>query len=112
MQPHRFQFFRAGGVDQAGLRDGADLLHLVDLDQKLWGALACPARGLEIDARTLELLDTDRDGRLRAPELLAAVRWLAEVHADPDAVMRGDASLPLASIRGDTEPGAALAAAA
>ena len=38
----RWQFFRAGAVDQVSLRDGADLLALPKLDQKLWVALAMP----------------------------------------------------------------------
>ena len=41
-------------------------MNLDALDQKLWVALACPTNGLEIDARTLALIDTDKDGRVRA----------------------------------------------
>jgi len=62
---HRFHFFRAGGVDQVSLRDGADLLALPELDQKLWAALAMPTRGIDLDPETLGLLDADADGRIR-----------------------------------------------
>ncbi len=68
---HPWRFFRAGGFDQVRLDTGADLANLDQLDQKLWVALACPVRGLEFDTRTLELLDTDKDGRIRVPEILA-----------------------------------------
>ncbi|MHB8764018.1 MAG: hypothetical protein ACYDA8_06740, partial [Deferrisomatales bacterium] len=77
---------------------GADLLCLGELDQKLWVALACPVRGLEFDVRTLELLDTDGDGRIRAPEVLAAVRWAGAVLKNPDDLTRGAAALPLAAL--------------
>jgi hypothetical protein len=55
----------------------ADLVNLNDLDQKLWVALSCPTIGVEFDARTLALLDSDSDGHIRAPELLAAIDWAA-----------------------------------
>lgn len=74
---HRWRFWRAGGVDQVRLDRGADLVHLDELDQKLWVALACPVKGLEFDERTLALLDADKDGRVRAPEVIAASRWPA-----------------------------------
>src|SRR5690606_18913953 len=76
---HRWRFYRAGGVDQVRLDTGADIVNLHLLDQKLWVALSCPVRGLEFDERTLELLDTDADGHVRAPEILAAIKWLADV---------------------------------
>ena len=71
--PHRWRFFRAGGLDQVRLETGADLAHLDQLDPKLWVALACPVKGLDFDEQTLALIDTDNDGRVRAPELLAAL---------------------------------------
>ena len=69
---HRWTFFRAGDFDQVQLATGADLANLDPLDQKLWVAPACPTSGLEIDARTLDLMDTDKDGRVRVPEMIAA----------------------------------------
>ena len=38
--------------------------------------------GLEIDSRTLALLDSDTDGHVRPPEIIAAVRWLRDVVKD------------------------------
>ena len=57
---HRWHFFRAGGVDQVSLRDGKDLTSLVELDQKLWVALAMPIKGVDLDVETLDLIDTDK----------------------------------------------------
>lgn len=73
--PHAWRFFRAGGFDQVRLDRGSDLQRLAELDQKLWVALSCPTQGLELDARTLRLIDTDGDGHVRVPELIAAIDW-------------------------------------
>jgi hypothetical protein len=106
---HSWQFFRAGGVDQIEIRTGADIAHLDQLDQKLWVALACPTRGLEFDARTLDLIDTDRDGRIRPPELLAACRWACAQLRDPEELVRGGDTLAIAAIDDRTDAGAELA---
>lgn len=95
---HAWQFFRAGGVDQVLIRNGADLAHLDELDQKLWVALACPTRGTELDPRTLDLIDTDRDSRIRPPELIAACTWACRHLTDPDLLLQGGDSLPLSAI--------------
>ncbi|MCX7887484.1 MAG: hypothetical protein N3B01_09570, partial [Verrucomicrobiae bacterium] len=73
--------------------------HLDELDQKLWVALACPTQGLEFDARTLALIDTDKDGRIRVPEILAATQWAVANVIDPEVLLSGSDSLPLSAIR-------------
>lgn len=109
---HRWRFYRAGGVDQVRLDRGADLVHLPELDQKLWVALSCPVKGLEFDERTLALLDTDKDGRVRAPEMIEAARWLKAVLKDPEGLVRGLDGVPLANISGETPEGKRVLAAA
>jgi hypothetical protein len=95
---HRWRFFRAGGVDQVQLRDGKDIANLASLDQKLWMALAVPTRGTELDPKTADLIDTDKDGRIRPPEIIAAVQWAVGVLKDVGHVMKGGDSVPLAEI--------------
>ncbi|MDP1525575.1 MAG: hypothetical protein Q8M20_07180 [Rhodocyclaceae bacterium] len=107
---HFWKFFRAGGFDQPRIDTPADLLAIGELDQKLWVALSCPVSGSEFDTRTLALIDSDGDGQIRAPELIAAVRWAGERLAD-HGVLTGK-RLSLAAIRSDDEEGAAIAAAA
>jgi len=109
---HVWQFFRAGGLDQVRLETGADLAALRQLDPKLWIALACPTKGLEFDQRTLDLIDTDKDGRIRAPEILAATEWALSCLKQGDTLARGDAPLPLADIDTSIPNGPALLAAA
>ncbi|MFZ5890088.1 MAG: hypothetical protein ACOY0T_03390 [Myxococcota bacterium] len=108
----RWTFFRAGGFDQVKLESGEDLLNLENLDQKLWVALACPSSGLEMDSRTLQLVDGDKDGRVRAPELIAAVRFAGTHLKNPDDLLKGSARLPLASINDRTPEGKTLLASA
>ncbi len=109
---HRWKFYRAGGVDQVRIDTGADILHLHALDQKLWVALSCPVKGLELDEQTLKLLDTDADGFIRPPEVLAAARWLGDVLTNPDELVAGKDRLALANLRSDTEAGRQVKAAA
>ncbi len=109
---HTWKFFRTGGLDQVALETGADLLNLENLDQKLWVALSCPVRGLEIDEATLKLIDTDGDGRIRVPELVAAVKWAAARLKDPAVLLAGNDGLPLAAINDSTPEGRTLLASA
>ena len=95
---HTWKFFRAGGFDQVRLDSGSDLAALERLDQKLWVALACPTTGLEFDAKTLAVIDTDKDGRIRAPEILDATKWAVSNLKNPDDLLKGAAALPLSAI--------------
>lgn len=108
---HKWRFFRSGGFDQVALDSAADLLHLHELDPKLWTVLNCPTTGLEFDSRTAALLDLDGDGQIRIPEILAAVRWSCERLQDADILFKAP-GLPLAAIADQDAEGANLKAAA
>ncbi|MFA6148518.1 MAG: hypothetical protein WC899_09940 [bacterium] len=105
---HRWRFFRAGGFDQVLLETGADLASLESLDQKLWVALSCPVSGIEFDGKSLAFVDADADGHIRAPEILAAVRWAGKVLKDQDHLVRREDRLPLSAIDDGTEEGQAV----
>ncbi len=105
---HRWNFLRLGGFDQVQLLDGQDLKSLDQLDQKLWAALSCPTRGIEFDENTLDLIDTDGDGHIRAPEVIAAVQWATSVLNNPDDLINNARELPLSAINTDTEEGQQL----
>lgn len=109
---YAWKFFRAGGFNQVKLESGDDLLHIGELDQKLWVALACPTTGLEFDPKTAGLIDTDKDGRIRAPELIAAVEWVGGLLKNPDDLLKGSPSLPLAAIDDGLPEGKQLYASA
>ncbi len=109
---HTWNFFRTGGLDQVALATAADLLALNELDQKLWVALSCPVKGLELDEKSLALIDTDGDGRIRVPELLAAINWASARLNDPAVLLRGNDSLPLVAINATTDDGKILLSSA
>jgi hypothetical protein len=109
---HTWNFFRAGGFDQVQLDSGADLLSLSELDQKLWAALSCPTRGIEFDTRTLDLIDADADGHVRASEVLAAITWVGGLLKNADLLVQGSDSLPLAEIDDANEEGKLVLASA
>ena len=112
MVMHSWKFFRTGGLDQVALETGEDLLNLEHLDQKLWVALSCPVKGLELDEGTLKLIDTDGDGRIRVPELLAAIKWSVPRLKDLGVLLSGQDGLPLAAINDATPEGKLLLASA
>jgi len=109
---HTWHFFRSGGLDQAKIRSGADIANLASLDQKLWAALSCPTKGIRFDAKTIALLDSDADGRIRVPEILQAISWLTSRLVSLDPLLAGSEKLELASINTTTPEGKALLASA
>lgn len=109
---HQWRFYRVGGFDQVVLDRGDDIECLDQLDQKLWVALACPTRDIHFDLKTLDLIDTDKDGRIRPPEILAAVKWLRGVLKDMDVLAKPGAELPLTAINPEVPEGAVLLASA
>jgi len=109
---HIWNFSSVGGVKRVNMESGKDLLALETLDQKLWTALSCPVRGLEIDDRTLELMDTDKDGRIRVPEILEAIKWITGLLHNPDLLLQPESRFPLDAINQETEEGKKLYASA
>ncbi|HSH93399.1 MAG TPA: hypothetical protein VK968_04585, partial [Roseimicrobium sp.] len=109
---HTWKFFRAGGVDQVNLRSGIDIAALEQLDQKLWVALSCPTRGLEFDTKTLDLIDADKDGRIRVPEMIAAIRWCALHLKTLDSLVKSGDTLSLDEINDTTPEGKQVLASA
>lgn len=87
-------------------------MNLDQLDQKLWVALACPTTGLEFDPKTAALIDTDKDGRMRAPEVIAAAKWAGAMLKNPNDLVNGGDSLPLAALSDATPEGKQLLASA
>lgn len=94
------------------LAKGSDIARLRDLDPKLWVALACPTKGTELDEKTLVMIDTDQDGRVRVPEILAAIQWMKKVLKGLDLLFEKGDSIPLSEIDGVSKEGKAVLASA
>ena len=111
-EPHIWRFFRAGGFDQVRIDRGSDIASLKSLDQKLWAALACPTMDVEFDERTLQLIDSDHDGRIRVPEILETIQWALSILKDESYLQDPGDELALDAIDLKTDSGKTVAASA
>lgn len=105
---HIWHFATVGGTRRVNLVSASDLQHLKELDQKLWTALSCPVTDLEIDKKTLELVDADNDGHIHVPEVIRAVDWILSLLRNPDDLLAPAEEMPLSAISEDTAQGKAL----
>ena len=76
MNNYNWRWFTAGRMAQVKFENGDDIANLANLDRKHWLAISMPTTGVRFDLRMLQLMDTDGDGRIRTPEVLAAVEFL------------------------------------
>ena len=90
-----------GGNTRVVIKNGKDIQHLGELDEKLWTVLACPTVGLEIAEESLKYMDTDNDSKIHITDVVATAKWLCSVLRDPQILFKGEASLPLNEIVDD-----------
>lgn len=95
----KFNFFCAGGVEQLSIRNAEDLAAVEALDPKLWLAISMPTTDVCFDARTLALIDSDNDGRIRVPEIKAAVAFVRENFSDFASFFAGETAFPLTALK-------------
>ncbi len=105
---YKWQYCSLGGVTRVNIVSGEDIAHLGELDQKLWTVLSCPVKGLELEERTLNLIDSDNDGKIRVDEVVSASQWLCRVLNDSNKILQGDDTVSFSDINADDEEGAAL----
>lgn len=105
---YKWTYCSLGGVTRVNITSGADIAHLAELDQKMWTVLSCPVKGLELDERTLDLIDYDRDGKIRVDEIITASQWLCKVLNNPDKILLGQDFIELDDFNTDNEEGALL----
>ncbi|MCR5415146.1 MAG: hypothetical protein K6F50_10535 [Kiritimatiellae bacterium] len=86
MEGYNWKWRREGRMAQVILENGEDIAHLAELDKKNWSAISMPVKGVRFDGRTLELLDSDGDGRIRTPEVIAAIDFLKAKNVDLDSL--------------------------
>ncbi|HVY62825.1 MAG TPA: hypothetical protein VHF22_14305, partial [Planctomycetota bacterium] len=80
--PERGMTFRNfGGVYQLEIRDAADLALIQTLDPARWAATSAPVRDLQCDPAFLAFVDSEKKGRIRVSQLIAARDWLFRVLA-------------------------------
>ena len=105
---YEWKFSTVGGVPRVNIESGEDIAHLKELDQKMWTVLSCPTKGLEIDEKTLELMDVDGDGKIRVNEVADAATWITKVLKNPDLLLKQEDTISLDDINQDDEDGKKL----
>ena len=106
---HRHAFFRAARTPQPALLRGADVEWLADLDRTGWIVLSRPTALPGREDPVAALLDGNGDGRVRVPEVLAAIDWLRPRLASFDRLFLPFAGLVPDDLRADTPEGKPLA---
>ena len=112
MAKYNWKFSTIGGVTRVNIDSGRDIEHLAELDQKLWTVLSCPVKGLELDEKTLEMVDVDGDGKIHVNDVIATAEWLKKALGNLDILLKRDDTIPFSAFNKETDEGKALLASA
>lgn len=96
---HTWTYANIAGSTRVVIKHGKDIQHLAQLDEKLWTVLSCPTSGLEIPDESLKLMDPSGDAKIHVQDVIATAQWLCSVLQDPNVLLHGADSLPLAAIK-------------
>ncbi len=109
---YKWDFAGVGGVTRVNITKGEDIAHLGELDQKLWTVLSCPVKGLELDEKTLAMLDIDNDGKIRVNEVIEAADWLTSILKTNNLLFEQKGEINLNDINQETDNGKKIYASA
>ena len=102
MSKHTWKYANIGGNTRVVIKDGKDIQHLAELDEKLWAVLACPVSGLELPEESLRCIDIDKDNKIHVKEVVETAQWLCSVLHKPDVLLAGTPSLQLTDIKDES----------
>ena len=103
-----WRFKAIGGTSRVDISCGEDIRHLGQLDRKLWTVLSCPASGLEFDHKTLEIIDSDKDGKIRVGEIVSAADYLTSAIKNADLLLEGKDTIALSDFNVENPAGKRL----
>ena len=95
---HTWTYANIGGNTRVIIKNGKDIQHLAELDEKLWTVLACPTSGLEIVDESLQLMDANGDKKIHVADVVATSQWLCKVLKDPQVLFNSSDTLALTDI--------------
>ena len=98
MSKHTWTYANIGGNTRVVVKNGKDIQHLAELDEKLWAVLACPASGLEIADESLKSMDSDGDAKIHITDVVTTSQWLCKMLKDPQVLFEEKAALSLSDI--------------
>ena len=99
---HTWTYANIGGNTRVVIKNGKDIQHLAELDEKLWTVLACPVSGLELPEESLKHMDVNNDGKIHVSDVIATAQWLCSVLRDAQLLFEEKASLRLTDIADET----------
>ena len=111
-ESYPWSFASVGGTVRVNIQSGQDIAHLGELDRKLWTVLSCPTTNLEFDEKTLKLIDTDGDGKIRVDEVIKTAQWLTRVLKNPDILIKEPSELKFEDFNAEDADGARLLSSA
>lgn len=95
---HTWTYANIGGNTRVIIKNGKDIQHLAELDEKLWTVLACPTSGLEIPDESLQLMDANGDKKIHVADVIATSQWLCQMLKDPQLLFKASDTLALTDI--------------
>lgn len=99
---HTWTYANIGGNTRVVIKNGKDIQHLAELDEKLWTVLACPVSGLELPEESLKHMDVNNDGKIHVSDVVATSQWLCSVLRDAQLLFEEKSSLRLTDIADET----------
>ena len=99
---HTWTYANIGGNTRVVIKNGKDIQHLAELDEKLWTVLACPVSGLELPEESLKHMDVNNDGKIHVSDVIATSQWLCSVLRDTQLLFEEKSSLRLTDIADET----------
>ena len=109
---YSWSFSSVGGTVRVKILSGEDIRNLYQLDRKMWTVLSCPTAGLEFNAKALQVIDLDGDGRIRVDEVIRTSQWITRIIKDADLLLKEADSLKLEDFNAEDPDGARLQASA
>ena len=96
---HTWTYANIGGNTRVVIKNGKDIRHLGELDEKLWTVLACPSSGLEIPDESLRCFDIDNDNKIHINDVVVTAQWLCNMLNDPQVLFAAKGQLSLTDIK-------------
>ena len=98
-------FRRYGRSYHLHIATAAELKGVLELDQAHWVATNAPINTINCDSTFLELMDTDKNGRIICQELRDGIGWLLAVFSEHEGISKGSRRLRLDAIDCDNPQG-------
>ena len=108
MQAGKYALVNYGGSFQLDIRDAADLEALNIMDEAFWMATSAPVFGLNCDKELIQILDTNKNGRILSSDLREASSRLLKTLKNKDNINNRSESIGIQDIDISSDEGKLL----